>query len=335
MRRKLNMTGIGILCAVIGLLGTSIAAERVLRFQVNYAGVSHGGDTMRYFAEQLEKESKGALKCQLYWEGQVVKTAESFSALQRGMVDGLYSALLYFSGVVKEAGWEWIPFGWDDTDQIMAVYYKEGVVDLMDKALEAHGVKFLGAIPMGTLSFLTKFPVSQLADFKGKKIRASGAQAKMVELMGGAPVSLPAAEQYTALQRGVIDGTIYPLYTIEGYKFYEVITNVIIPGVHSPCVIDILMNRKIWEGLTFEEREALKRATRNTVEWAKAQSKAWDDEGLEVASGHGIKINRLSQEDVRKLREICAPLWEEEAKKSELCNRIVGILSKVVKGTGG
>ena len=331
MRRILTLIVVGFL-GTAAFMGLTEGKERVLRFQVNYAGVSHGGDTMRYFAEQLANLSGGSLKCELFWEGQIIKTAESFSALQKGMVDGLYSALLYFSGVVKEGGWEWIPFAWDNTEQIMAIYYDKGVFEAMDRALKDHGVKFLGAIPMGTLSFMTRFPVTSINDFKGKKIRASGAQARLVQSMGGAPVAMAAAEQYVALQKGVIDGTIYPLYTIKGYKFYEVITNVVQPGVHSPCVIDLMMNRATWDSLTEQERDFIQKAARKTVEWGALKTKEWDEEGLSLAEQYKIKISRLSTDEIKELRALTKPLWEEEASKSEISAAIVRAAKSVVGG---
>ena len=329
MKRLLTMVIVSFLVTA-AFVSLTDGKERVLRFQVNYAGVSHGGDTMRYFAEQLANISGGSLKCELFWEGQIIKTAESFSALQKGMVDGLYSALLYFSGVVKEAGWEWIPFAWNDTEQIMTIYYEKGVLEAMDRALRDHGVKFLGAIPMGTLSFMTRFPVTSIHDFKGKKIRASGAQARLVQSMGAAPVPMAAAEQYVALQKGVIDGTIYPLYTIKGYKFYEVITNVVQPGVHSPCVIDLMMNKASWDSLTEREKDFIQKAVRRTVEWGASKTKEWDEEGLSLAEQHGIKISRLPSDQIQELRALTKRLWEEEALKSEISAAIVRTVRSVV-----
>ena len=305
--------------------------EKTLRFQVNYAGTSKGGASMRYFADQVAKESGGALKCQLFFAGQILKTKEAFSALQKGMVDGLYSALLYYGGIVKEASWEWLPFTWQDPNQVLELYYQKGLLQVMQKALAAHGVQYLGAIPMGTLGFLTKFPVNNLADFKGQKIRASGPQASVVKLLGATPVSLAAAEQYTALQRGTIEGTIYPWYTVEAYKFYEVIDYIVTPGVYSPCVIDLMMNAKSWQKLSAAEKEAISRAALNTIKWTASQNLAWDQEGLAVTEKHKVKKIVLSDQEVRRLRNATKPMWDKVAARSELSGQAVKILREYLK----
>jgi len=316
----------------IGLTGSvAWSGETVLRFQVNYAGTSKGGASMRYFADQVAKESGGALKCQLFFAGQILKTKEAFSALQKGMVDGLYSALLYYGGIVKEASWEWLPFTWQDPTQVLDLYYKHGLLELMQQALAPHGVQYLGAIPMGTLGFLTRFPVENLGDFKGKKIRGAGPQASVIKLLGGTPVSLAAAEQYTALQRGTIEGTIYPWYTVGAYKFYEVIDYIITPGVYSPCVIDLMMNRKSWERLSTAERQAISRAAVNTVKWTAGENAAWDQDGLAVTAKHKVKIIKLSDQDMKQLRKATKPMWDQVAARSELSGKAVKILREYLK----
>ncbi|MFH1058390.1 MAG: TRAP transporter substrate-binding protein DctP [Pseudomonadota bacterium] len=315
--------GMAVLAITLLVQGPAWAAARTLRFQVNYAGTSHGGDSMKHFAQQVAQESKGELECQLFWEGQALKTGEAFSAMQKGMVDGLYSALLYYGGVVKEAHWEWLPFAWDNPDQVVELYYKHGLLKIMEEALAGHGVKYLAAIPMGTLGFLTKFPVQTLADFKGKKIRGAGPQATVVQLLGASPVSLSAAEQYTALQRGTIDGSIYPFYTIGAYKFYEVVDYVVTPGVYSPCVIDLTMNQKTWDGLSAPQKEAVARAAYNTVQWASRQNEKWDEEGLAVCREHKVHINKIAKAEMHKLRSATAPMWDQVAERSPLSAKAV------------
>ncbi|MEW5912388.1 MAG: TRAP transporter substrate-binding protein [Thermodesulfobacteriota bacterium] len=329
--KRLLWVGLALVLAVSLMGDLAWAREKTLRFQVNYAGTSKGGASMRYFAEQVAKESGGALKCQLFFEGQILKTKEAFSALQKGMVDGLYSALLYYGGIVKEASWEWLPFTWQDPAQVVELYYKKGLLQVMQQALAAHGVQYLGAIPMGTLGFLTKFPVKNLADFKGQKIRASGPQASVVKLLGATPVSLAAAEQYTALQRGTIEGTIYPWYTVGAYKFYEVIDYIVTPGVYSPCVIDLMMGAKSWQRLSAKEKQAISRAAYNTVQWAASQNRAWDQDGLAVTKQHKVHVIKLSDQEVRRLRNATKPMWDQVASRSALSAKAVKTLREYLK----
>ena len=191
MKRGLVRKGLlGVLVGAVVLslaAGPACAEPRTLRFQVNYPGTSYGGSTMKYFAEQVEKESGGQLKVQLFFVGQILKAKEAFSALDRGMVDGLYSALIYYAGVVKEANWEWLPFTWSNAEECVDLYMNKGLLKVMQEALAQHGVRYLVPIPMGTLGFLTKFEATTMADFKGKKIRGSAPRPRSFSSWGPPP----------------------------------------------------------------------------------------------------------------------------------------------------
>jgi TRAP-type C4-dicarboxylate transport system substrate-binding protein len=313
------------------MVGPALAGPRSLRFQVNYPGTSYGGASMKYFAKQVEKLSGGQLKVQLFFAGQILKTRQAFSAMQRGMVDGLYSALLYYGGIVREAFWEWLPFTWASPKQAVDLYVNHGLLKLMQTALKAHGIRYLAPIPMGTLAFLTKFKVKTVADFKGKKIRGAGPQAAVIKLLGGSSVALAAAEQYTSLQRGTIEGTIYPLYTIGVYKLYEVIDYVVLPGVYSPCVIDLMMNLKTWNSLSPAMKKVVTRAAMNTMRWTAGLNLKWDAEGIAVTRKHKVKICRLSPAEVKRLRAMTKPLWDKVAARSPLSARAVAIIRNYMK----
>ena len=82
-------------------------------------------------------------------------------------------------------------------------------------------------------------------------------EGKIVKALGGSSVALSGAEQYTALQRGTADGTDYPWYTLRDYKFYEVVSYVSSPTLHSPGMVEILFNNKVWEGLSADEQAAI------------------------------------------------------------------------------
>jgi TRAP-type C4-dicarboxylate transport system substrate-binding protein len=93
------------------------------------------------------------------------------------------------------------------------------------------------------MGLITQFPVHDVADMKGRKIRAVGMEAKIVDALGAAPRGHRRAEQYMALKRGTVEGTDYPFYTVGKYKFYEVCKYIVRPAFHTPGIIEILVNK--------------------------------------------------------------------------------------------
>jgi hypothetical protein len=51
-----------------------------------------------------------------------------------------------------------------------------------------------------------------------------------------------------------------------------------------------------------------------------------------LAEQYGIKISRLSTDEIKELRALTKPLWEEEASKSEISAAIVRAAKSVVGG---
>ncbi|MGD9865778.1 MAG: TRAP transporter substrate-binding protein DctP [Pseudodonghicola sp.] len=61
-----------------------------------------------------------------------------------------------------------------------------------------------------------------LADWQGKRINASGGHAALMEALGAVTSTMPAPDLYNSLERGVIEGIVYPYtYAFVAYRFHE------------------------------------------------------------------------------------------------------------------
>src|SRR3546814_18446752 len=56
-------------------------------------------------------------------------------------------------------------------------------------------------------------PPLKLADWKGKRVRATGGIGDAMRLLGATPTSVPAPEVYTSLERGMINEAAFPYTT--------------------------------------------------------------------------------------------------------------------------
>ena len=113
MKRTLSgLVGVVILVAVFCLfnVNTVNAATTVLKFQCIYPKNSQVAQSTMYFAEKVSEYTNGEVEIKIFWPGQLVKTKEAFSALQRGMIEGYSGSMLYFGGVMPEVNGEWLPY---------------------------------------------------------------------------------------------------------------------------------------------------------------------------------------------------------------------------------
>lgn len=63
---------------------------------------------------------------------------------------------------------------------------------------------------------------AKLEDWSGVRVNASGGHAALMEAIGAVPSTMPAPDLYNSLERGVIDGIVYPYtYAFVAYRFHE------------------------------------------------------------------------------------------------------------------
>ncbi len=120
----------------------------------------------------------------------------------------------------------------------------------MDEIRDSYGKLGLHVVSVplahGYWIFMNK-GLSEQGDLTGRQIRALPPQHPYITAIGGTPVVLPPAEMFSALERGVIDGALFPAAGASGYGFAEVADSYLTTNISSPHVI--LANQAFWDGL--------------------------------------------------------------------------------------
>lgn len=110
----------------------------------------------------------------------------------------------------------------------------------------------------GQYRMFCKDPANSVADMKGRKIRAVGALARLVNMMEGTPINLPANEGVSAIQRGTLDCLIGPLAWMTSYGYVDTAPNIIdVPMGYVKGLGIVVMNKDRWQGLSTEARAAM------------------------------------------------------------------------------
>ncbi len=326
-----------LLLCVMSMLVLCLSASthaKTLRVQIAYPEASSVSDNAKFFAQKVAEYTQDEVKVKLYYPGQLVKAKEALTAMRRGMIDGYIGSGLYFSGSIPEVNGEWLPYSWRNVNEMLDIYYGYGFLDIMRKAFEKNDSIYVAPISVATMGLMTKFPVNSVDDLKGKKIRASGMEAKIVEMLGASSVNLEGAEQYSALQRGTVDGTDYPWYTLEDYNFYEVVDYISNPALHTPGVVEITLSKKTWNKLSDDHKDAINHAGWNTAIHSARLQIGNDEEAYKFAEENGIKNIVLSKEKLSKFKERTNPLYTEHMNESELCAEQVRILGEYFQKLG-
>ncbi|WP_367104158.1 TRAP transporter substrate-binding protein [uncultured Psychrobacter sp.] len=252
---------IGVL-AVVSLLGCSNPSDidddsatnaaqdmTTLRFSYYWPATSNmSKEVFEPWAKQIETDSDGRLKVELYPSATLSKPEVTYDAAVKGTVDVGSQAHGFTSGRFPLTQIAELPGLSSSAIQmgcILQTLYDEG--SIASEYEDSHLLFMYGAGP-GALHNTNKL-IQTPEDMQGMRIRhPSSVAANIIESMGASPVGLPVNDVYTSLQRGVIEGLSLPWGAIDTFKIGEITkyhTN--IPFYSSAAMVT--MNKDKYESL--------------------------------------------------------------------------------------
>ncbi len=324
MRTRSFRLGLLILgAAILAFAGFSPASadETVTLRYSNFFPATHVQSKLaEAWGKEVEKRTNGKVKVEYYPGQTLTKAKVVYDGVVSGISDVGLSVLGYTRGRFPIMEVVDLPLGYKSGAQATkvanAVYEK-----FKDKALTDTQVMYLHAHGPGFVNTKGK-AVRKLEDMKGLKIRSHGTSAKVVKALGGTPVAQPMPETYTSLEKGVVDGAVYPLEANKGWKLGEVIDYVTMdyPAAYTTTFF-VVMNKDKWNALPDDVKKTI---TEINKEWVAKHGKAWDEsdkEGLEFVKAKKKELIKLNPEESKKWSEAVKPVLEEfvvEMKKKNL-----------------
>ncbi len=212
-----------------------------------------------------------------------------------------------------------------DTAKKVVTAYQGAVGDRLEKQF---GMKLLGVWPFGPQLIFCKPAIAGLADLKGKKVRIlDGVMAKVVEKIGGTPVTMAFGEVSQGLSLGTIDCAVTGPSSANSAGWPESATHVY-PLALQVAVQGYAITLGAWNKLTPEQQGKLKAAIEKLTEDIWAYSKELWDDGMRCNAGQdpcttgkkfSLKTAAVKPEDVEFVKqavaEISFPAWAEACDK--------------------
>ncbi len=162
----------------------------------------------------------------------------------------------------------------------------------------------------------TKTPVRTLEDLKGMKVRATGTTAKIVSALGATPVAMPMSDSYDAFSRGVAQGIVCPVESLQGWKLGEVVKYTTQDyGAAYSVTFFVVMNKAKWNALPADVQKAIEQVN---AEWIDKTGNGWDEmdkAGSGFAAGLGNTVIPLSAEENARWAKAVEPLFDEYVKE--------------------
>lgn len=302
------------------------------------------------FAKQTKEATKGKINFEVFPGGVLMPPDGTLPALSAGVAQLANITAAYIpSEMPVDAVTADLSFAADD--QLALAFAKTEVTffnkQMQDEIKKKKGIVFVTGFSIGIYNPICNFDLKSMAGLSGKKVRTSStAQIDFVTKYGGVPVSVPASEIYTGMQRGSLDCALGdPLFLTEFFKLSEVAKSVYQLPLGSNANGGYYMNKDFWKSRTPEERKimlhALARATAaSMVDYGSRIDHAWD-----VSKKAGIALNKPTAEDEKSLETFKADfvktLAQAEMKKrgisdpTDLINQMLDAMKKWKKLLAG
>ena len=319
----------GIAFVLLGTNSSMAKAKYTLMAQSVYPGpkISNGSKCFLEWMNRIEKATNGEVKFKKFYGHQIVGIKESLEALQKGTLDVLYGAS-YWTGNIPESNFQWLPFNSKGTEHSFHLFRQTLAGKLFEDAYREHGAEVVCYIPVSIESLMCKKPVYGVEDYKGLKLRSgSNVWNAMWKEMGATPVMMAGAEQYTALKQGVIDGTVYPIYTIDTYKFHEVTKYLMMPGIVDPMHTIVWIRGDTWKKFPIRIRTII---NQTSIEFEQEYMIPNDAEVTNGVMGsckeHGVTVIRWNKNEFDKLKKIGMGVWDTFSNMNPRCKEMVECL---------
>ncbi len=301
------------------VMGSALGASAAQTFKLTYSCFFPPSHIQSKLAEawckEVEKRTGGRVKIEYYPGQTLTKARQVYDGVVQGLSDIGFCLFGYTRGRFPLMEVVDLPLGYPSgqvaTQVANAVYRK-----FKPKELNDVEVMYLHAHGPGLLHTKGK-AVRKMEDLKGMKIRSHGTTAKVVKALGGTPVAMPMPELYQALQRGVVDGALYPVEVNKGWKMAEVVDFCTENYANAyTTTFYVVMNKDKWNALPDDIKKIIRQINQ---EWIVKHGKAWDTsdaEGRAYMLKKGRKFIKLPPAEAARWKKATDPVLDEYVKKA-------------------
>ena len=284
------------------------------------------------FKDYVEKNTKGAIKVEIYPAGQFGKDAETMEGVKMGTLEMAVAHDGAIAGVFKEIAILGIPYLYDNHAHAWRVYDSPFGQKFADLSLKKTGIRMLAIADNGVRHFTNNLrPIITPADMKGMKIRImpSPVFKSLVESLGASPSAIPWGELATALQAGVVDGQENGVTNILAASLYQYQKYITLDG-HVWSIHAYMMNDKFFKGLTPDQQKVVLEATKIALDIHRKMTSDQDLGAKPILTKLGMQVTELTPQQVEPFRKLAQPPVKAYVEK-EVGKELVADLFKAIE----
>jgi TRAP-type transport system periplasmic protein len=292
----LVVAGLAFVLLFAGLLSSPAWAQKAIEWRMLVSWTAEDTavkNIINPFIEKVNQRAAGKLKISTFGP-EAVPAFQQLKPVRDGLFDALYTHPAYHMGDISLAQ------GLDLVSASGKARRDAGLLGIVDEAYRKRvNITYLGAPPDGVgYNLILKKKISK-ADLTGLKIRTNPFYDPLVKALGGAAVGIAPGEIYSALEKGVVDGSTWPATGIMDYKWYEVTKYLLRPRFGESCR-GILVNLNSWNRLPKDLQELVITAVLEAEEDAPKRQRALLESEEKELQKRGMELLVLPPPEAQK-----------------------------------
>lgn len=266
--------------------------------------------------EKLSTASDGNVEMKVFEPNMLAPNAELFDKVSDGSVDAVWSSPNFFAER-DSVFWLFstVPFGPSAGEYLAWLAYGGGQ-DLMDESFARFNIKPIvcTVLPPESGGWFRR-EINTVADLNGLRMRFMGIGAKVLRRLGVDTVALNGGDTFYALQSGSIDAAEFSLPFIDlRYGFEKAANHYYFPGWHQQSsLITLLINMKVWDGLTEAQRGLINNACGDNIRESLAEGEVQQVKALQEIRARGVNIHTLPKPVMDALKSSWFQVVKEES----------------------
>ena len=250
------------------------------------------------WADELEKRTNGQVKITIHPSGALGKPNETLEMVKSGIADIALVVPAFHAGLFKLCDvWE-LPYllKYDEKSRLAGDMVFEKYIE----STEFKDVKVLWYHRWEPETIMTTDKaIRKMEDAKGTVLGIPGGKVspEFVKLIGGSPEYVIIPDIYTALEKGMLDGQIFPVQMELAYKWLEVTKYVTMINSGSGTAM-VSINQQVWDSLPSDVKDVMNELSPWVKDLQREASDAATENAVAVCKDKGLEIIDLSQSEL-------------------------------------
>lgn len=331
-------TAVAATAFALSFVGTSAIAETTkLKIQSHQSLESTQGRLLAEFVENVHTMSGGEIELEFFYSSAVVKSAETFDAVQTGILDCDMTNGSYQTG--KNPAFQFVADtmgGYDTPIQYLAWVNYGGGREAINDLYSTYDMTFIGAHVGGQESLNSTKPLNGIADLENFKFRSPpGMESEIFASLGAKPVVMDFTEVFTALETGIVDGADASTLAVNtSIGIYDIAKHTTYPGFHSMSSDQLACRTDVWEAMPESHRKIIEVAHKALMGDYVMVTLVENGEALTQMPEKGVTTYDWSAEDRAAFREAAQAAWKEWGSKTPEAKALVSSHEAFLKRIG-